>query len=640
MSTVPSAPKSLDLHAWRDAAVLLLLCGLIAYLRWLKMDSLMWADPARWLFEAQRLASGEMPYRDFSWQYPPFSIFLLGVAMRWFGATFTVAQVVIDLISMAVIVLAWLLVRRILPRFVHLPVMFFLLAVCATSLMNFNLFSFLTYVPSLQTGAAGLLLLLCAVLSYLRRGRLTSLGWAALALGAFVASYSKPESLLATCAILGVLALVDRHFWFAEKKTGTWFRHYTLVCAVCLAPALGAYLWTGAAAGFGNMKAGITGYGIAGSACPWWPTGLGIFGAAAALGEAAFIAAILSLTRRKQFAARFGRRYGFGLAAGVLGGALYLGYTFARNWDVLTSSRSFSEKFRYLGPSTVWTSPVLLPVMWTCVALWIVLLIRVAIHRQKKVDPGVFEILVLLTAPAVMSARGWFNSTLGVTSDVPGICYPFLMILGPYLIWRFLAAVGSGPDLKMGLRAWPAATLAAGLVAYGLLRIVGGYPDLLSDRSYQTLSTLAGKVKLRSYATDAEIYRYVLDHTAPSDALLDVPYGGGMNMATSHSSPLFETQFFWLSMPDSYLNQDLERIQRHPPQVVIAQNEPNFGAFYGLRGCSCVFPRLVWIPPTTSEINGKVFPSLEYIKQNYRVAKVIGAKQILTPARRGTSQTK
>src|SRR6266850_7117685 len=182
---VRSAPKSLDLHAWRDAAVLLLLCGLIAYLRWLKMDSLMWADPARWLFEAQRLASGEMPYRDFSWQYPPFSIFLLGLAMRCFGVTFVVAQVVIDGISVAVIVLAWLLVRRILPRFLHLPVMFFLLAVCATSLMNFNLFSFLTYVPALQTGAAGLLLLLCAVLSYLHRGKLTALVWAALALGAF-----------------------------------------------------------------------------------------------------------------------------------------------------------------------------------------------------------------------------------------------------------------------------------------------------------------------------------------------------------------------------------------------------------------------------------------------------------------------
>jgi len=632
---VSSPSKSIDLRVWRDASVLLLLCGLVAYSRWLKMDSLLWADPARWLFEAQRLALGEMPYRDFSWQYPPFSIFLLGLAMRFFGATFVVAQVVIDGISMALVLLAWLVVRKILPSFLHLPVMVFLLAVCATSLMNFNLFSFLTYVPALQTGAAGLLLLLCAVLSYLRRGRLIASAWAAMGVGTFVASFSKPESLLGAGAILGVLALLDRRFWFADKKTRTWLRHYALVAGVCLVPALGAYLWTGAAAGFGNMKAGITAYGLAGAVCPWWPTGLGVFGAAAGLGEAACIAAALSLTRRKQFTARFGRWYGCGLVAGALGGALYIGYVFTRNWDLLTGPRSLFDKVRYAGPSTVWTSAVLLPVMWACVVLWgvlwIVLFIGVGKQRRNKVDPGVFEMLMLLTAPVVMSARGWFNTSLGVTSEVPGICYPFLMILGPYLIWRFLAAAGPGPDLQMGMRAWPAATLAAGLAAYALVRIVAGYPDLLSDRPYRTLSTLAGEVNLRSYATDAEIYRYVMDHTAPSDTLLDLPYGGGMNVATHRASPLFETQFFFLSTPDFYLDQDLERIRRHPPKVVIAQNKPNFGAFYGLRGCTCAFPRLVWTPPTSAVIEDKIFPALAYIEQNYRVANVIEPKQILTP---------
>src|ERR1700737_3938720 len=87
-------------------ALLMLLCVLFSAVRWLKTESF-WGDSARWIFEAWRAASGELPYRDFAWQYPPLSLPLFGAAFRVFGASFLVAQIVVDIISTAIVLLSW-----------------------------------------------------------------------------------------------------------------------------------------------------------------------------------------------------------------------------------------------------------------------------------------------------------------------------------------------------------------------------------------------------------------------------------------------------------------------------------------------------------------------------------------------------
>src|SRR5579884_3721708 len=155
------------------------------------MGSLTWLDPAHWLNEIFRFASGEMPYRDFSYQYPPFALFLYGSLLRVFGATFTTVQTITNVIDVAVIAACYALIRRLLPRALHAAVACAMVAVCATSLMNFNFFSYVTYSPSLQTGALGVLLLLLGLLRYFERG---SPGWVPAGCGGFIALLSKPES--------------------------------------------------------------------------------------------------------------------------------------------------------------------------------------------------------------------------------------------------------------------------------------------------------------------------------------------------------------------------------------------------------------------------------------------------------------
>src|SRR5579871_6031566 len=99
-----------------NAVVLGLVCVVFMVLRWKKMGSLMWLDPAHWLNEISRTAHGELPYRDFSFQYPPFVVFLYGWLLRIFGIRFTTVQVITDIIDVGVIVCCYALIRRLLPR--------------------------------------------------------------------------------------------------------------------------------------------------------------------------------------------------------------------------------------------------------------------------------------------------------------------------------------------------------------------------------------------------------------------------------------------------------------------------------------------------------------------------------------------
>jgi hypothetical protein len=610
--------------------VIVAACGILSYLRWTKMDTLVWGDTARWLFEAQRVAAGQLPYKDFSWIYPPFSVLSLGWIMRWLGVSFSVAQIYVDVVSMGVVLAAYVLVRNLFPRFLVLPVMLCFVAVCGTSLSFFNIFSLLTYVPALQTAVCGFLIFLLGILKYARTGKMTAAMWLMVTLGAFVAAYSKPETLMATYGTLLLLAIVDRNYWFGGQERKEWLRHYAMLGLACVAPALGAYLWTGAVTGFANMMVGLGGYGLASRTCPWWPTGLGAFGAVAALGEAAFLLAALSLTRRKTFSDRFGRRYFYGLAGGFAGGLIYASYVFYNNRELLTGSRPIAEKIWYSGQSTFWTSAVLLPVMWACVALWLYLVFRVFLSRGKQISADYFLLLVLLTGPVAMSARGWFNWLLDSRTQVPGICYPFFLVLGPYLLWRALAPEGSDAEIPTGMRSASGCAILGSLIVYGALRVVAAYPQLLSDRPYQAMSTLAGEVRLKNYQADAEIYQFVLENTSPTDTVLDLPYGGGINFAAHRLSPIFQIQFQQLSVPDRLLESDLGSIRQHPPKVVIADNAPNYGAIYGWNTNECVFPRLVWAPETVAQ-SDRVAPAIVYIEQNYRVAKVVGRKLLLVP---------
>ncbi len=99
----------------RDLAILLVLSALLSLARWCTLESF-WGDSPRWIFEAYRGASGELLYRDFAWQYPPLPLLLCSSALQLLGSTFWSVQLLLDLVSAAVVILTWDLGRRLLPK--------------------------------------------------------------------------------------------------------------------------------------------------------------------------------------------------------------------------------------------------------------------------------------------------------------------------------------------------------------------------------------------------------------------------------------------------------------------------------------------------------------------------------------------
>ena len=171
------------------------------------------------------------------------------------------------------------------------------------------------------------------------------------------------------------------------------------------------------------------------------------------------------------------------------------------------------------------------------------------------------------------------------------------------------------------------------IIVYGAGRLLGG-SFLFTDRNYRTLETAAGSVRISDYAPAIDIYRYVEAHTARSDYVLEIPYGGGINFASGRPNPIFDTMLFNMEIPPEYQRKDLERIKERAPKLIIAQDAPRLGTnfSFGIAGNrACVCPLLVWIPDRPSWNPDYVYPLVDYIARNYRPVARIGGKVILEP---------
>ncbi len=588
-----------------NIGLLLLLCAVFARLRWAKLDELLQGDPVHWLHEVSRVAGGELPYRDFSFQYPPFAAFFFGWVLHVLGATFATASILVNFWSFTVVLLCYAVARFFLPPALRLPVGFLLICVCATSLTNFNLFSYRTYSPALQTGAAGALLSLLGMLRFLRGTGGSGANLAMIAAGSAIALLSKPEFALANVCALVLFGFLNRRRWWNLK-----------MLAISTLPAAALYAWIARVVGLRNLTAGISGYGLATFACPWWPTGIGVFGVAAALGEALLVASVISLPWQRDFRQRFGAAYTRMLLLAIPATVIFLAYIATTNREALASARPVSAKAMLILPSLVWSAPVLLPVMWTVILLFFYLLGR-CLRDPRKTSKRTAKLLLVLVFPVSMSPRTWFGSTQGVMADISAACYPFLLVLGPYL----------KPSRKV-----PAASVVACLViVYGLARLLGA-GSLFTERNYRSLETAAGVVKISDHSPGIEVYRYIATHTAPSEYVLELPYGGGINFAASRRNPIFDTMLFNMEIPLEYQQKDLEQLERRKPKVIIAEDLPRFGtnfSFGTVGNRSCVCPRLVWMPDKPSWDAAHVYPLIGYIVGNYHLAARIGSKMML-----------
>ncbi|NDQ55550.1 MAG: hypothetical protein GZ088_00590 [Acidipila sp.] len=129
-------------------------------------------DYGRWLHEMDRFAHGEVPYRDFSWGFPPMSLWILGTTARWFGSDVETFRIITVTLSLLIYVAFFKYASNLLPRKLVLPAV---IACCLLSVAYAQRGSVPLpagmYIPA---APLGFLFLLCAVLLVLHGWRAPS----------------------------------------------------------------------------------------------------------------------------------------------------------------------------------------------------------------------------------------------------------------------------------------------------------------------------------------------------------------------------------------------------------------------------------------------------------------------------------
>jgi hypothetical protein len=259
----------------------------------------------------------------------------------------------------------------------------------------------------------------------------------------------------------------------------------------------------------------------------------------------------------------------------------------------------------------------LLPVMWWSIVAWFVLLGRYigAWFRRFAFSSEAAWLWVLLTIGVALSARSLFGDSHSVTTMVPVAAMPIWLIVGVYGLLAILQRFKTD-EADEGRALWSKVVLIVVIVLAGLRLIVGLIDE--SRATYTALPTKAGMVRLADRAS-AAIYAAVLRETQPTDRVLDVAYGGGINFAARRASPTFSTQWWYLLPAQKYVDQDMTQFTQHPPRLVIANELPDFGASFGvISPTRCPFPRLVWRPDEPAYDPTRRFAVIDAIQAEYR----------------------
>jgi hypothetical protein len=208
-----------------------------------------------------------------------------------------------------------------------------------------------------------------------------------------------------------------------------------------------------------------------------------------------------------------------------------------------------------------------------------------------------------------------FGDSHSVTTMVPLAAMPIWLIVGVYGLLAVLRRFKTD-DVDAGQALWARVVLIVVVIFAGLRLIYGMVEE--ARTAYVPLETLAGTVWLADRAS-AAVYAAVLRETQPTDQILDVAYGGGINFAARRASPTFSTQWWYLLPAQKYVDQDMAQFTQQPPRLVIANELTDYGASFGVISTTrCPFPRFVWRPDELAYDPTRRFAVIDAIEAQYQ----------------------
>jgi hypothetical protein len=586
-----------------------------------------WGDGPRSLFETYRVFRGDTPFREMAALYPPLSLYIFAAFYKLFGQTFETAQILIDILSTVVILSTYGLARQVLPRLTSGAITVCLVLVGLSSDSSFALYSLNMYAPSALLAAASLNLFLIALTKAVG-SRSIQLTWGILAsAGASGAVLSRTEFIVPVFACLSLIGLQQ---WDIRHRSGRGYGYAAKVLALqvlILSPAIVVYALLVANAGLHAVGAGLMNYGNATMVCPYWPTGIGLLGFLAGLGEAGLVYSTAALLLGRPNRTRTYRLlWGAVVAILVTGAYLYAAWdAFPRYWALPDHANGSSVR-ESLGGLLALTH-LLVPVMSVTVISSAAMIGGLArgLLKRKMPSATVTAETLLIAASAALCIRSLFGT---LWTELPGLssfAYPVLFVIAAILLHKVVSSAANQTTV-LRARIGKAIPLAIFWV-YGLSRL--GY-FFASGNQYYPLDTLAGRVFLKD-RTSGIVYAYVVSHTAAGDPIADLSYyGGAVNFAARRPAPLFMTTFAFCAPEERYLQLDAERIKAVKPKLVLGNNDNRLGTRYGGGTTTgCTFPHLVWRSGRVTGDPSRTLPVVLVVKSNYSQIYRTGNIQIL-----------
>jgi hypothetical protein len=235
---------------------------------WGRVDVFMWRDVGRWLHEVERFSAGELPYRDFSWQFPPMAMWVVGAVTRMLGPEVTVVWVTTSVLYVLICLLFLKYVRKLVPPVAALAVLVTGLILSA-AYANFQStpIPLGMYVPA---APLGVFFLLCAILATLA-----------------VVEHARFRDAVLGGLFCGLLILTKQDFWIpaiylvagavlvlARRHEPASLRSAGILLAVFLLTVLGGLIPIVLSVGWSELPGIALGYGTAsefvGRGLPSW----------------------------------------------------------------------------------------------------------------------------------------------------------------------------------------------------------------------------------------------------------------------------------------------------------------------------------------------------------------------------------
>ncbi|HYN08780.1 MAG TPA: hypothetical protein VES67_15475 [Vicinamibacterales bacterium] len=322
---------ALDSSTIRAATVILVIFAIYLWCTW-SFIAIWWGDYGLWMHEVDRVASGEVPYRDFSWEYPPLALYLYATAVRWFGSDVSVLLTLSAGICLALFVAYLFFVRSLVDRaLLTMVVTATLLTSVAYSSIESETLASGMYTPAAPLG--GLLTLLAALVFLRLTDRVEPIAVVVLGVLLALAVLAKPDFWVPSACILAFAVV---RVW---RGAGPGLAlTLGVVCAAVLAAGVGLIV---AAAGLDNFLAGLSGYTAAteeaGRMFPSWER---IVGQLVLL--ASFCLAVAICLKLGGVEPRRALTHAIlGLGAGVVClVAIYIAGTLLHVWPVVTSGQA------------------------------------------------------------------------------------------------------------------------------------------------------------------------------------------------------------------------------------------------------------------------------------------------------------